>query len=56
MFTAHAFYLVRASSPRALVYNAEQFQHRIVIITEVDSLPEEGPAASAIRSLMTIRR
>ena len=45
--------MVKASSPRALVYNDEVFTHRIVIMTEADSLPEDGPAASAIRSLMS---
>jgi hypothetical protein len=48
-----AYYLVRASSPRALVYNDEMFTHRVVIFTEADSLPEDGPAASAMRSLMS---
>src|SRR5919106_4765908 len=53
IFPESAYYLVRASSPRALVYNEEQFEHRVVVVTESDSLPEEGPAASAIRSLMS---
>ncbi|MFQ6027928.1 MAG: hypothetical protein ACE5Q6_10590, partial [Dehalococcoidia bacterium] len=53
LFCQEAFYLVRAASPRALIYNDEQFQHRIVILTEADSLPEDGPAASAVRSLMS---
>ncbi|HZA23668.1 MAG TPA: hypothetical protein VFA32_13890, partial [Dehalococcoidia bacterium] len=53
IFPESAYYLVRASSPRALIYNGEQFQHRVVVLTEADSLPEEGPAASAIRSLMS---
>jgi hypothetical protein len=53
MVAPEAFYVVRASSPRALIYNDEQFQHRVVILTEADSLPEDGPAASAIRSLMS---
>ncbi len=52
-FPETAFYLIRASSPRALIYNDEQFTHRIVILTEADSLPEDGPAASAVRSLMS---
>jgi len=52
-FPETAFYLVRASSPRALIYNDEQFTHRIVILTEADSLPEDSPAASAVRSLMS---
>ena len=54
-FPAEAYYLVRASSPRALIYNDEVFAHRVVILTEADSLPEEGPAASAMRSLMSDR-
>ena len=53
LFPEDAYYLVRASSPRALVYNEAIFTHRTVILTEADSLPEEGPAASAIRSLMS---
>ncbi|HZA24154.1 MAG TPA: hypothetical protein VFA32_16385, partial [Dehalococcoidia bacterium] len=55
IFPESAYYLVRASSPRALIYNEEQFQHRVVVLTEADSLPEEGPAASAMRSLMSDR-
>jgi hypothetical protein len=55
LFPETAYYLVRASSPRALVYNDEVFTHRIVILTEADSLPEDGPAASAVRSLMSDR-
>ena len=54
-FPESAYYLIRASSPRALVYNDEQFAHRIVILTEADNLPEDGPAASAVRSLMSDR-
>jgi hypothetical protein len=52
-FPETAFYLIRASSPRALIYNDEQFTHKIVILTEADSLPEDSPAASAVRSLMS---
>ncbi|MDP6064967.1 MAG: hypothetical protein QGI49_09275 [SAR202 cluster bacterium] len=44
-FPKTSFYLVRASSPRALIYNDEQFTHRTVILTEADSLPEHRPAA-----------
>ncbi len=53
LFPETAFYLIRAGSERALIYNDESFEHRIVIVGEVDSVPENGPAASAIRSLMT---
>ena len=52
-FPETAFYLIRASSPRALIFNDEQFTYRTVILTEADSLPEDGSAASAIRSLMS---
>ena len=52
-FPEHARYIVRASSPRALVFTDEVFSHRIVVLTEADSLPEDGSAASAIRSLMS---
>ena len=52
-FPKGAYYLVRASSPRALIYNDAQFAHRTVVLTEADSLPEEGPAASAMRSLIS---
>ena len=37
------------------MYNEAEFSHRIVIVTEADSLPEDGPAASAVRSIMSDR-
>ena len=46
-----AVYVASASSPRALVYTSEHFKHRTVIVKEADSLPDDGPAASAIRSV-----
>lgn len=46
-----AVYFLRAASPRALIYTDEEFEHRVVVIAEADSIPEEGPAAAAIRSL-----
>ncbi|HEV8715785.1 MAG TPA: hypothetical protein VGX03_23520 [Candidatus Binatia bacterium] len=46
-----ALYLEKAGSARALIYTNEDFQHRVVIVSEADSIPEDGPAASAIRSL-----
>ncbi len=55
LFPDSAYYVIKASSPRALIYNEEIFSHRTVILTEADSLPEDGPAASAIRSLMSDR-
>jgi len=46
-----AYYEEKAGSERALIYTKEVFEHRIVVISEVDSIPEDGPAASAIRSI-----
>lgn len=46
-----AYYLMRAGSDRALIYADVDFQHRAVIFGEADSIPDEGSAASAIRSL-----
>jgi hypothetical protein len=40
-----------AGTAHALVYEDEEYTHRIVVVAEVDSLPDEGPAASAIRSI-----
>ncbi|MFC1968145.1 winged helix-turn-helix transcriptional regulator [Chloroflexota bacterium] len=56
LFPQDAYFIIRASSPLALVYSEEDFSHRTVILWEADSLPEEGPAASAIRSLMSDQR
>ena len=46
-----AIYIVTAGSARALVYTEESFEHRVIIFGEADSIPEDGPAASAIRSI-----
>jgi len=46
-----AYYVEKAGSARALVYNDESFEHRTVVVAEADSIPEDGPAASAIRAL-----
>jgi hypothetical protein len=46
-----AYYVEKAGSARALIYAAEDFAHRVVVVSEADSIPEDGPAASAIRSL-----
>jgi len=46
-----AYYLLSASSPRALVYSDASFTHRVVVLAEMDSIPADGPAASAIRSI-----
>lgn len=51
LFPGSAYVLVKASSARALIYGEDDFQHKTLIVAEVDSIPEEGPAASAVRSV-----
>jgi hypothetical protein len=51
-----AVYVVTAGSARALVYSAESFEHRMVIFGEADSIPEDGPAAAAVRSIAEDQR
>jgi hypothetical protein len=46
-----AIHVEKAGSARALVYADEDYQHRVVVVNEADSIPGEGPAASAIRAL-----
>ena len=46
-----AVYVVKAGSARALIYTEEDFQRRVVIFAEADSIPDDGPAASAVRAL-----
>jgi hypothetical protein len=46
-----AICLFRASSARSLVYSDDSYERRIVYFQEADSIPEDGPAASAIRCL-----
>ncbi len=52
LFPPEAYYKLTASSPRALIYTREDFRHRTVVLEECDSIPAEGSAASAIRSLV----
>jgi len=46
-----AYYMVKAGSARSLVYSEESFSHRVVVFAEADSIPDDGPAASAVRSI-----
>lgn len=46
-----ASHFIRAGSPRCLIYSDQEYAHRVVIFGEADSIPKEGSAASAIRSL-----
>jgi DNA polymerase-1 len=45
------FHAFEASSPLALIYDDADLRHKAVLVGELDSLPDEGPAGSAIRSL-----
>jgi hypothetical protein len=49
-----AHHTIPAGSPRVLIYDDTELQHRAVIFGEADSLPagEDNPAASAIRNLL----
>lgn len=48
-----AVVIFRGASEKALIYSAEDYKHRTILFYESDSIPEDGPAASAIRSLMS---
>jgi len=54
LFPKEAYCSIEAGSPRVLIYNNDDLQHRAVIFGEADSLPagEDNPAASAIRNLL----
>ncbi len=49
-----AHYTVDAGSPRTVIYNDAELQHRLLVYSEADSLAsgEDNPAASAIRNLL----
>lgn len=49
-----AYHAIAAGSPRALIYDDADLQHRVLVFGEADSLPagEDNPAASAIRNLL----
>ena len=48
-----AVHELKAGTPRALIYAHVDLAHRMVVVAEADSLPEDGPAAAAVRSLVT---
>jgi hypothetical protein len=54
LFQEEAYHTIPAGSPRVLIYDDADLQHRAVIFGEADSLPagEDNPAASAIRNLL----
>jgi hypothetical protein len=51
LFPEEAYVLLKAGSSRALVYGDHDYEHKTVIVAEADSIPEDGPAASAIRAI-----
>lgn len=46
-----AVHEIKAGSERSLIYSDASYQHRVVLFSEADSIPEEGPAASAVRNI-----
>ena len=49
-----AYHKIDAASPRVLIYDQMDLQHKVIEFSEADSLPasEDNPAASAVRSLL----
>lgn len=49
-----AYHDISAGSPRTIIYDDTNLQHRLLVFGEADSLPagEDNPAASAIRNLL----
>jgi hypothetical protein len=52
-----AYVVLPASSPRVIVYHEADYQHRMLLVEEIDLLPtattdEDNPIASAIRGLL----
>jgi hypothetical protein len=46
------YFKFSASSEKALIYEEESFEHKYLIVAEQDSIPTDGPAAAAIRSII----
>jgi hypothetical protein len=51
LFPPEAVHEVTAGSARALIFTEQSFEHRTIVFGEADSIPEDGPAASVIRSI-----
>jgi DNA primase len=51
-----ATHIMPAGSARALIYSGVDYEHKTVVVEEADSIPEDGPAASAVRSLAASNR
>ncbi len=54
LFPTEAYHVISAGSPRTIIYDDTDLQHRLLVFGEADSLPagEDNPAASAIRNLL----
>ena len=55
LLPADAYHVIDAGSPRVMIYDDADLEHRVVVFGEADSLPagEDNPAASAVRNVMT---
>jgi len=51
LIPTEAVFVVLAASPKALIHTDQDYRHRVLVMSEADSIPDDGPAASAIRSL-----
>jgi hypothetical protein len=58
LLPAEAYHIIDAGSPRVLIYDDVDLQHRLLVFGEADSLPagEDNPAASAVRNLLQDHR
>lgn len=52
-FPKDAYYKIDAGSERVLIYTPESFEHKMIIFSEADSLPEDGPGAAALRAIIS---
>ena len=54
LLPVETYHVIDAGSPRVLIYDDADLQHKVLVFTEADSLPagEDNPAASAIRNLL----
>ena len=54
LLPVEAYHVINAGSPRTIIYNDADLQHKVLVFGEADSLPagEDNPAASAIRNLL----
>jgi hypothetical protein len=54
LLPSEAYHKIDAGSPRVLIYDDADLEHRVVVFSEADSLPagEDNCAASAVRNLL----